>query len=745
DTGADSDDDTITVNYPADAALDGTDLKDMIYSSAGGNVADLSPAANSMANFGTDDITEVDQATPVIIQAGIIDPYTTGFSNGSLLVYSEAIDDSETNALGFELATIPPATAVDYDTGDTADDILMTIIFPQLPVFEGTGTLHDLKYFAVTGQIKDLAGNIAATQDPVEVDQSGPAIVNFQYFDDDTNGFLDRVVITFSEPLRAGQEDISDWILLDADGVTNLLAGLNDNAVTIDGSTITITLNDNSGTNGQPIYVLKTDAAGGYIQDLVWNEAPEQTNNNTPVVFAGDDVDVRPSLYTINGSAVDADNQSLDIQWTQTGGLGLENVNIQNATQPVSKVKLTRDGVYEFQLVAVDPLDASDNDTILITVDNVFPTANAGADMLVNKDNIANVTLTGDHSNDTDVFSDIISYAWTKESGPSNVNINNANAANANFDTAGLTEGIYVFQLAVEDEIPQGNPPAARTLDTVTVIITSDVVLVPNSDAGLGVTVLTNTLVTLDGHESATTTLGGTIDVYTWTQTEGPENVVINPTAVPSQSTFTPTLVGIYKFTLTVTDNLGIESEPDEVQFIVLAQANQPPYAIAGDNQHVFVDNEVTLDGSDSGDNDGDDITYKWTQTSGPDADLSDDTAAQPTFTPAVVSKMVFKLVVTDGGGLESAPAIVTVIVDEQDNLAPIADAGDFFRGNTDVEIQLDGSGSSDPEGAGLTYHWRQPVGPIVNLEDADTASPTFTASVSRTCIFELIVNDGIL
>ena len=90
---------------------------------------------------------------------------------------------------------------------------------------------------------------------------------------------------------------------------------------------------------------------------------------------------------------------------------------------------------------------------------------------------------------------------------------------------------------------------------------------------------------------------------------------------------------------------------------------NNLPHADAGPAQTVVENSLVQLDGSDSADPDGDQLTYLWAQTSGPTVTLSDAHAAQPTFTaPAAQATLTFQLVVSDGRA-ESSPASVTVTV----------------------------------------------------------------------------------
>ena len=78
-------------------------------------------------------------------------------------------------------------------------------------------------------------------------------------------------------------------------------------------------------------------------------------------------------------------------------------------------------------------------------------------------------------------------------------------------------------------------------------------------------------------------------------------------------------------------------------------------------------------------------------------------------------------------------------------NTPPVADAGaDQTVASEQAGVTLDGSGSSDPDGAPITYSWTQTSGPGVTLSGASTASPSFDAPVGpATLEFELTVDDG--
>jgi uncharacterized repeat protein (TIGR01451 family) len=88
--------------------------------------------------------------------------------------------------------------------------------------------------------------------------------------------------------------------------------------------------------------------------------------------------------------------------------------------------------------------------------------------------------------------------------------------------------------------------------------------------------------------------------------------------------------------------------------------------AEAGVSQTVAPGAVVKLNGSSSWDPDGDALAYQWSQESGLAVSLNQDNTAQATFTaPDTLGDAVFRLTVTDPGGLSGTDTMVVTITDK--------------------------------------------------------------------------------
>ena len=157
---------------------------------------------------------------------------------------------------------------------------------------------------------------------------------------------------------------------------------------------------------------------------------------------------------------------------------------------------------------------------------------------------------------------------------------------------------------------------------------------------------------------------------------------------------------------------------------------------------------QVQLYGSASSDPDGDALSYQWSQTAGLAVVLSDSANPTPTFAAptglTADEALIFELRVSDGQ-LSSNAAVVTITV--LANRAPKANAGPDQVVVEGVQVQLTGTGSSDPDGDALTYQWTQTAGPAAGLSDPSSPTPTFAAptglTADATLTFDLSVFDN--
>ncbi|HLU05802.1 MAG TPA: choice-of-anchor B family protein [Woeseiaceae bacterium] len=121
-------------------------------------------------------------------------------------------------------------------------------------------------------------------------------------------------------------------------------------------------------------------------------------------------------------------------------------------------------------------------------------------------------------------------------------------------------------------------------------------------------------------------------------------------------------------FTISLSNPVGVGIRGQTAATVQIANGrgfNVAPNAIAGGSQTVAEGALVRLDGGQSNDPDGDEVTFQWEQVNGPQVMLSDASAAVAEFTaPSVASDTMlqFRLTVTDPAGLDdSATTIVTV------------------------------------------------------------------------------------
>jgi len=267
----------------------------------------------------------------------------------------------------------------------------------------------------------------------------------------------------------------------------------------------------------------------------------------------------------------------------------------------------------------------------------------------------------------------------------------------------------------------------------------------PTANAGPDQTVLENTNVQLFGFGFDS---DGDKITHSWSQTSGPQ---VNISQSESSISFMapdgiPNKSSMLAFEFEVTDPFG-GSATDSVNVIVVA-SNNGPTANAGPDREINENSVLTLSCSGN-DPDGDSLSYSWSQTSGPNIDLTNPNNSVLSFvTPTVVKTTIldFECTVTDGALSNSDTVNVTVY--NTLTLDIVADAGDDRIVNENKFISLDGSASYDPENQPLKYSWTQLSGESVSLDNINNITTNFTSPFVengeiKIVTFELIVFDN--
>jgi len=279
---------------------------------------------------------------------------------------------------------------------------------------------------------------------------------------------------------------------------------------------------------------------------------------------------------------------------------------------------------------------------------NSAPVANAGADQNVTTGSTVNL----DASASSDADGDMLMYAWSFQVLPNGSSATLSNPASVSPSFTADMEGEYIVRLTVTDGTD------TSSADTVS-ILASSANSVPVAVAGSTQNVATGSLVSLNG--------GNSYDAdndpltYAWEISSKPSlstATLSDPTDVTP--TFTADADGEYSIELRVSD--GTATSAASTTKIIASSSNSAPVASAGVDQNIVIGRELTLDGTGSSDADGDSLTYAWSFTSLPDgsnATLSDNSIAQPTFTPDIAGSYVVTLRVDDGTDESAADSVV--------------------------------------------------------------------------------------
>ncbi len=470
-----------------------------------------------------------------------------------------------------------------------------------------------------------------------------------------------------------------------------------------------------------------TDNDGDSGSDDLTITVIDATTNAAPQVNAGSDrqITLPTNSIILTGNATDTDGTIASVSWTQRSGPGTATItNAQTLTATFSDLI---EGIYVFELTAVDDDGASASDRVSVTVNaaNVSPTVNAGAD--VNVQLPENTVAINGSASDPD--GTLASVAWSQESGPNTATMSGANSLNVTLSN--LIEGTYVFRLTVTD-----NDGASASDDVRIIVSGANAVPVVNAGTDRTITLPTNTI-NLTG---SATDSDGTIASVLWEQVSGPAATLTNANTLTL--TVESLVEGTFVFMLTATDNEGGTGN-DQVQVTVNAAAvNQDPVANAGpDIQLTLPVNSTNINGSGN-DPDGTVTGYNWTKISGGNAVLSNMDNPVLSVSELQEGVYVFELTVTDNDNASATDRMTLTVNAGAVNQTPTANAGPdktvVLPANS---ITLEGSGS-DPDGTVLTYQWTKTSGGNVSTQGATSPNITLSGLEEGIYLFTLTVTD---
>src|SRR5450631_1299223 len=575
--------------------------------------------------------------------------------------------------------------------------------------------------FAVLCMVLALSGLIHAQDASNSVSSGGGLFVtsvDLLYTQNTVAGYVDQVALL--KVTNQGQDvDNGSVLISSGNGAVEVLAGQANFGHIAAGTTVT---SDNA--------IVFRQAAGSKFDPSMLQVLFGSSISSAPRAQAGRNQYVRiGEVARLTGAeSTNPSGEPLTYLWNlQTKPEGsLANLEAASGVN----VSFTPDvaGLYVAQLVVHDSKGASQIGSVTIGA-SVPPAPNASASAIEQAGKHSPLLFSGVGSSDPGGLA--LSYEWTLLSDPSSTP---SLLAGASLPLASLPhdgKGGYSVQLVV-DNGSQKSAPAILNVERP--------VSRPTAKAGFAQKVPVGATVHLDGSRS-TDPQGHRLS-YQWallTRPEGSGAVLSHPSSI--RPTFVADVEGVYVAQLTV-HNGSRSSDPSTV---LIDTGIVAPTANPGPNQLVSTGTIVQLDGSGSTDLNGLMLSFQWMLTSiptGSAATLSSATAIRPVFTVDLPGTYIAQLIVSDSN-LSSAPAQVIVSTTA---IPPVANAGPAQSISPGALVSLNGSASTDPNGLPLSYAWSLiavPQGSQASLQNANTATPSFTADLPGNYVVQLIVSDS--
>jgi len=688
------------------------------------------PATGTLTNFNTASLTLSNLVGGVyVVQLTVTDNLgATGSSQATVTVNGGSNQSPIANAGSNITLTLPTNSTNIVGSGSDPDGSIASYTWTQVSgpntatltnSSSPTVTVSNLIQGTYTFRLTITDNNGATAFDDVQVIVNAAPVNNSPV----SNAGLDQsITLPVNSIILAGSGTDSDgtiasYLWTKQSGPTATLA--NQTTATLTASNLVqgsyvfrLTVTDNQGATG-------TDDVNVTVFPAVVNQ--------TPTVNAGPDrnITLPTNSTTLTGTATDPDGTIATYLWEKLTG---PTATLTDTNTPTLSIDDLLEGTYTFRLTVTDNLGATASDEAQVFVSDVNqpPVVTAPVDVTIVLP-VNSVELT---ASATDSDGTIASYLWINLSGPTTPTL--SGATTNTLTASNLVAGDYIFRVTATDN------EGATGSDEVKVTVQSATNQSPIANAGSdkSITLPTNTInFTGSGSDP-----DGTIASYSWTQVAGTATTLSN--SLTPTLTVTVTVSGSYTFRLTITDNLGATGFDDVTLIVNPEIVNQPPIVSAGSNQTITLPVNTTNLIGNASDPDGTIASYSWAKLSGPTATLSNGTLPTATVSDLVEGTYIFRLTVTDNGGLTASAQTTVSVLPATVNQPPVADAG----ANQTLTLPTNsttifGSGH-DSDGIVTSYSWSKISGPTATLTNETTPDLSAFDLVEGVYVFRLVVTD---
>ncbi len=429
----------------------------------------------------------------------------------------------------------------------------------------------------------------------------------------------------------------------------------------------------------------------------------------------------------------DPDGDALSFLWEQLDGPAVTFDDASSAAPAFDAPSCAIETTLRLRVTAsANGLQASAETIVTVSAEG-RPVADAGPDATVAGRTLVVLSGSGASSDGS-----AVTWAWRQLSGTP-VTLSGETTPRPSFDAPDIKQpDELVFELTVAAH-------GVQTSDLVAIVVLADGA--PAATAGPELDVAEGERVVLTG--SATDPEGDALTLA-WAQSSG-TSVTLDDATLSRPTFVAPTPAGgaaseELLFHLVASAN-GLSSRA-ATQRVRIHRINRAPVVI-GPNELVAEERSLVQLEIQGSDEEGERLSWQWTQTGGPAVTLEAADTAAPRFRAPDVSTdllLSFSSAATDARGATSAAAAVRVLV-KNVNRAPVARISAPAEVKADgAAVLLDGSASSDPDGEPVAWTWRQVSGtPVL---PTPFAGPVLAVSApadapAGALVFELTVSDA--